>query len=123
MKKTILLTGVLLALFSGCVINPYNYTAFHNNFNHDYAELISLNFVRGTTPKLEISVSADKGSLEVSVINPQGEKIYDTEISNNEVVQKSFNSMQGLWSVELKSIRGVGSFAVKFHDKIRFEGF
>ncbi|MCE1207654.1 MAG: hypothetical protein LWX00_09660 [Spirochaetia bacterium] len=123
MKKTILFAGVFIALFSGCLLNPYNYTAFHDNFNHDYTKSISLNFVRGTLPKLEISVSADEGALEVSVINPKGQKIYVTEISNNASVQKIFNYMQGLWSVGLKSIHGSGSFAFKFHDKAGFEGF
>lgn len=123
MKKIILLSCILIALLSGCVINPYNYTAFYNNFNHAYETEISLNFSRGTSPKIEIAVSPVEGSLDLLIINPKGENIFSAKMDKNMVVQKSFDFMHGVWKVALKSDQGSGNYSIKFHDKTEFEGF
>lgn len=123
MKKALMVSGIIVLILCGCVLNPYNYSAFHNIFNHGYSTHMSLNFVRGTSPKLEIATHVEEGTLRVTVTNPKGSDVFVTELQDDSMIQKSFDYIQGIWTVALKSVEGVGTFGIKFHDKSDFEGF
>ena len=60
---------------------------------------------------LEGSLVLSEGGVEVWLTNPAGEVVYtiDLHYPDQLTVNKSFNAMPGLWKLQYKSNRGIGT--------------